>query len=82
MDGKLIALHKLNLAEKEAVGSLRTAVGADGRRYFVAFLVSEQRCHLFDENWNLVAHFPEDALQHRHSGIADVRLGDLDGDGS
>jgi outer membrane lipoprotein-sorting protein len=81
LDGKVITVHKLSLNDKETVGSLRTAVGADGRRYFVAFIVSEQRCHLYDENWNLVAHFPEDALQHRHSGISDVRLGDLDGDG-
>ena len=81
LDGKLIAMHPLELAEKEGVGSLRTAVGADGRRYFVAFLVSQQRCHVFDEKWNLVAHFPKDALEHPHAGISDVRLGDLDGDG-
>ncbi len=81
LDGKLIALHPLELAEKEVVGSLRTAVDGDGRRYFVAFLVSQQRCHIFDEKWNLVAHFPKDALEHPHAGISDVRLGDLDGDG-
>ena len=81
LDGKLITTHGLNLAPSEIVGSLSTAVGADGRRYFVAFLVSQQRCHVFDENWNLVAHYPEDALKNPHSGIADVRLGDLDGDG-
>ena len=38
LDGKLIALHKLNLADSEAVGSLRSAVGADGKRWLVAFL--------------------------------------------
>ena len=81
LDGKLIAMHPLELAEKEVVGSLRTAMGADGHRYFVAFLVSQQRCHVFDEKWKLVAHFPKDALEHPHSGISDVRLGDLDGDG-
>ena len=81
LDGKLIAMHPLELAEKEGVGSLRTAVGADGRRYFAAFLVSQQRCHVFDDKWNLLAHFPKDALEHPHSGISDVRLGDLDGDG-
>ena len=81
-DGKLIALHKFNLAEKEAIGNLRTAVGADGRRYVVAFLVWEQRCHLIDDKWNLVVNYPEDALQHPHMGIGDVLLGDLDGDGT
>jgi peroxiredoxin len=82
LDGKLIAPpHKVNLDPKEAIGSLRTAAGADGRRYYVAFLVSQQRCHVLDDRWNLVAHYPEDALTNPHSGIADARLGDLDGDG-
>ena len=81
LDGKLIALHKLKLDENEIVGSIRTAVGADGKRYFVAFLLSQQRCHVYDENWKLIAHYPEDALESPHRGIADVELGDLDGDG-
>jgi thiol-disulfide isomerase/thioredoxin len=81
LDGKLIALHKLNLAESEVIGSLRSAVGADGKRYTVAFLATQQRCHVLDENWKHVASYPEDALQKPHSGIADVELGDLDGDG-
>lgn len=81
LDGKLIARHKLNLDPKEVVGSLRTAVGADGKRYFVVFLTSQQRCHLLDENWKPVIDYPEDALKNPHSGISDVRLGDLDGDG-
>ncbi len=81
LDGKLIALHKLELGDNEIVGSIRTAVGADGHRYFVAFLLSQQRCHVYDENWKLVAHYPEDALKSPHRGIADVELGDLDDDG-
>ncbi|MCD4726887.1 MAG: redoxin family protein, partial [Pirellulales bacterium] len=81
LDGKLIALHKLELGDNEIVGSIRTTVGADGHRYFVAFLLSQQRCHVYDENWKLVAHYPEDALKSPHRGIADVELGDLDGDG-
>jgi thiol-disulfide isomerase/thioredoxin len=81
LDGKLIALHKLNLAESEVVGSLRTAVGADGKRWLVAFLSTQQRCQVLDEKWNVVASYPEDALKKPHSGIGDVQLGDLDGDG-
>ncbi|MBN1396367.1 MAG: redoxin domain-containing protein [Pirellulales bacterium] len=80
-DGKLIALHKLELDESEAVGNLRTAVGGDGRRYYVAFLISQQRCHIYDENWKLLAHYPDNALKNPHSGIADAAIGDLDGDG-
>ena len=82
LDGKLIALHKLDIAENEIIGSLRTNVGADGKRYTVAFLSTQQRCHLLDENWNLLVSYPKDALDKPHSGIADVELGDLDGDGT
>jgi len=81
LDGKLIALHKLNLEDHELIGSLRAAAGADGRRWLAAFLTTHQRCHLLDEKWNHVVSYPEDALKHPHSGIADVELGDLDGDG-
>lgn len=81
LDGKLIALHKLDLAEGESVYSLRTAVAADGKRYYLAFLIAQQRCHIYDENWKLVAHFPKDALKNRHTGISDAEIGDLDGDG-
>lgn len=81
LDGKLIAVHPLELDEMEMVGSLRTAVDNDGKRYYLAFLLSQQRCHIYDENWKLIAHYPEDALETRHTGIADAEIGDLDGDG-
>jgi thiol-disulfide isomerase/thioredoxin len=81
LDGKLIALHKLKLADNEIVGSLRSAVGADGKRWLAVFLPMMQRCHVLDADWNLVASYPEDALKKPHSGIGDVQLGNLDGDG-
>ena len=81
LDGKLLARHKLNLAPEEFIGCLRAAAGADGRRYVVAFFWLQQRCHVLDENWNTVADYPQDALQNPHSGITDVQLGDLDGNG-
>ncbi|MEN6449400.1 MAG: redoxin domain-containing protein [Thermoguttaceae bacterium] len=80
-DGKVLARHPLGLAPQEYVGCLRTAVGADGRRYCAAFLWSNQRCHVLDDKWNVVAHYPQDALQNPHSGITDVQLGDVDGSG-
>jgi hypothetical protein len=80
-DGKRIALHTLNITDGEAIGSLRSAVGADGKRYIVAFLPTQQRCHVLDDKWNVVAHYPEDAMQKPHSGISDVEIGDLNGDG-
>lgn len=81
-DGKLVALHKLPIDDNEVIGSLRANTGADGKRYIVAFLSTQQRCHVIDEDWKLVANYPEDALKNPHSGIADVELGDLDGDGT
>ena len=81
LDGKPIATHDLGLERGEIVSSLRTAVGADGRRYFVALMFWQQRCHVYDENWKLIAHYPDDALKNPHEGISDVRIGDLDGDG-
>jgi thiol-disulfide isomerase/thioredoxin len=81
LDGKRIAMHSLDLEESEVIGSLREAAGADGKRYIVAFMTTHQRCHVLDENWKVVARYPEDALKNPHSGIVDVELADLNGDG-
>jgi thiol-disulfide isomerase/thioredoxin/outer membrane lipoprotein-sorting protein len=79
--GKIVATHKPELQPEELICNLRTAVGKDGKRVFAAFAPGHQRVHLFDENWKLLASYPEDALKNRHAGIHDVELGDLDGDG-
>lgn len=81
LDGKLVARYPLDLGEKEVVGNLRTAAAADGKWYIAAFLPAQQRCHVLDENGKLVSHYPDDALKNPHSGIADVQIGDLEGDG-
>jgi thiol-disulfide isomerase/thioredoxin/outer membrane lipoprotein-sorting protein len=81
LDGKVIAQHELKLDENEVVDSLRTNVGKDGHRYTVAFLTTQQRCHLLDENWKTVLSYPGEALKKPHGGIADVEISDLDGDG-
>lgn len=82
LDGKLIATHLLEIDRRERIANLRSAVGADGKRYVAALAGGQQRFHLLDEAWNLVVSFPEDALETRHDGIADVQLADLDGDGT
>ncbi len=81
-DGKTIATHTLNIEPSEVISGLRTAVGADGKRYFVAMATAQQRFHLLDDQLQHVRSYPEDALENPHSGIADVQLGDLDGDGT
>ncbi len=81
LDGKLIAKHRLEIDKMEVVSSLRTAVDAEGKRYFAAVASAQQRFHLLDEDFNVVFSFPADGLKHPHQGIADVELGDLAGDG-
>jgi thiol-disulfide isomerase/thioredoxin len=81
LDGKVLATHELGIPDKEAAGMLRSGVGADGKRFFVASASAQQQVHLFDEDWKLLVNFPADALENPHPGIADVQIGDLDGDG-
>ena len=51
----MMAIHKLEASRRRrAICHLRTAVGASGKRLFVAFADMQQRAHLFDENWKLL----------------------------
>jgi thiol-disulfide isomerase/thioredoxin len=83
LDGKILATHPLTLDEKavEVVTNLRDYVTKDGKRYVAAFASAQQRCHLLDENWTQILSYPKNALSNPHSGIADVELADLNGDG-
>ena len=82
LDGKPIGSHPLGLEPAELAFSLRTAADAEGRRYFAAVGMSQQRFHLFDQQWQSVFRYPANALSNPHAGIADVQLADLDGDGT
>ena len=82
LDGKVIALHKLNLTGGELVTNLRAFTTEKGKTYVAAFAGVQQRMHLFDLEDKLHLSYPEDALKNPHSGIADVELCDLDGSGS
>lgn len=84
LDGKLLALHQPQLQPDELFNTLRTATDSQGARYFaaVALMAGQQRFHLLDERFELIFSFPPDALKNPHSGIADVQLGDLSGDGT
>ncbi len=82
LDGKLLANHAPPIEQTEFINTLRTATGSDGKRRFVAFFTGQQRFHLLDENLELLTSYPPEALENPHAGIADVQLGDLDGDGT
>jgi thiol-disulfide isomerase/thioredoxin/outer membrane lipoprotein-sorting protein len=80
--GNVVSLKPLSLPPQEVVFFLRTGVGKDGERYFVGSALGGQQVHLWDEQFNLLMSFPETAPENPHAGIADVRIADLDGDGS
>ena len=87
LNGAIRASHPVNLTEKEAITTLRTAAGGvpaqrvGGKQWFAAFAPWHQRMHVFDENLKQVLRYPEDALENPHPGITDVELADLTGDG-
>lgn len=76
-DGSIVASHALELQGNELVTVLNTAVGADGKRYFLGASRGVQRVHLFDEDFKTLLVYPEG----QHPGIWDAHLTDLDGDG-
>lgn len=80
-DGTVVATHSPTLPKNEGFAALRTGVGKDGKRYYVALARGLQQVHLFDENWKAVVDFPQDAQESRHAGLGEAILGDLDGDG-
>jgi hypothetical protein len=82
LDGKIAAVHKLNLSGDELVTNLRAFTTPKGKTYIAAFAGGQQRLHLFDLEDKQDLAYPPDALQNPHSGIADVELCDLDGDGT
>ncbi len=75
--GKVVDKIDLKLPEEVGVSSLRTATNASGERFFVAFASTQQQLFLFDKSWKPLLAYPES----RHSGLSDVQLADLDGDG-
>lgn len=79
-DGKVTAKHRLDLPDRDdsELAFLRTAVGGDGKRYFLGSKIGVQQLHLFDSDWKRVLSFPEEP---DHPGISDAVLADLDGDG-
>lgn len=79
--GGVAARHKLDLPkqpEEAVISFLRTAVDAQGRRYFVGSANGVQRLFLFDADWKRLLSIPDGET---HPGITDVQLADLDGDG-
>jgi thiol-disulfide isomerase/thioredoxin len=81
IDGKVVSTHPLETDANEPAMYLRTGVGADGRRYYVASAMGLQHAYLLDEEFKTLRKYPDDAPSDRHSGIGDVRLVDVNADG-
>ena len=80
-DGKVTARYALPASEGQPVSYLRTAVGADGIRYYVGGAVGSQQIHLLDSSFQAVLSYPKDVVENPHQGIGDVQFSDLDADG-
>lgn len=81
-EGGVAARHRLDLPrqpEEAVVSFLRTAVDAQGNRYFVGSANGVQQLFVFDADWKRLLAFPTDGT---HPGITDVELADLDRDGT
>jgi len=80
-DGQVKAKHPLKPIPPDKIDFLRTAVDAQGTRFFTAWSLGSQRIYFLDKNLAALAHYPGDDSPP-HDGAADVHLVDLQGDGA
>ena len=78
--GRELARHELDLPADAAVGFLRTAVDAAGKRWWLGGNRGGQQVFVFDESWTLHAAYPA-WESPSHAGIRTAHLVDLNSDG-
>lgn len=76
-DGSSLGQHEPAIPDSAVISFVRTAVEPDGRRLYAGAATTQPQAFLFDEGWNLVATHPAEEGRE----VADVQLGDLNGDG-
>ena len=79
--GRELARHELDLPADAAVGFLRTAVDANGKRWWLGGNRSGQQVFVFDDTWKLHAAYPG-WESPSHAGIRAAQLVDLNDDGT
>ena len=79
--GHELARHELDLPPDAAIGFLRTAVDAAGRRWWLGGNRGGQQVFVFDEAWKLHAAYPA-WESPPHAGIRTAHLVDLNDDGA
>jgi len=76
--GAVRSRRDLDLPADAGLGFLRTAVAADGRRWWLGGRRGGRRVFVFDDTWRLHASYPPDG---EADAVADAQLADLGGDG-
>ena len=79
--GRELARHELDLPADAAVGFLRTAVDAAGKRWWLGGNRGGQQVFVFDDTWKLHATYPG-WESPSHAGIRTAQLVDLNDDGA
>ena len=80
-DGSELGRHELAVPAGEAVRFLRTAVDANGRRWWLGGSRGGRHVFVFDADWKLHATYPPPDAG-THDGISAAHLLDTDGDGT
>lgn len=76
--GEVLARHELDLPEAAIFTTIRTAVDAQGKRWFAVSAPGQKQAFVFDEQWKKVLTHPAEPQVQE---ISDLELTDLDGDG-
>jgi thiol-disulfide isomerase/thioredoxin len=71
--GKHLTRIELPAHQEKENGFVRTAIDAEGGRWFLVSGVGWQQVYVYDKDWKLVFAFPDEP----HSGIGEARLCDL-----
>ncbi len=79
--GRELARHELDLPVDAAIGFLRTAVDASGRRWWLGGNRGGQQVFVFDQAWHLHASYPA-WESPPHAGVRTAQLVDLNVDGT
>ena len=79
-NGREMARHEIDLPPDAAIGFLRTAVDASGRRWWLGGHRGNRQVFVCDAAWRLHAAYPN-SESPRHEGIRTVFLDDLNDDG-
>ncbi len=84
--GAVVARYDLGLDSKEVCSYIRVYdqpgkdENAKPTRYYLAFAPGQQRIHVYNDQWKLMFHYPEDPLKITYDGIYDARFGNISDD--